>query len=316
MATTTLPGRSLLLTQAVIVVLAACALASVAMPTRAQDIEPRAYSNAPVGVNFLIVGYAYTRGGVAFGPSLPITNPNLNTSSAVIAYARVLDLWGMSAKFDATVPYTWLSGTADYMGQTIARNVNGFANSTFRLSINLYGAPALTLKEFADYEQDLIIGASLRVNPPWSQYDDDKLVNIGTNSWSFKPQAGISKAMGPWTLEATAAVTYYTQNNDFYGGNTLSQSPLYSLQGHVIYGFKSGIWASLDATYFTGGRTTVNGVLNSDLEQNWRVGGTLAFPVDRANSIKFYASKGVAARTGDNYDLIGVAWQYRFGGGL
>ena len=86
------------------------------IPACAQDIEPRAYSNAPVGVNFLIAGYAYTRGGVAFGPSLPITNPNLNTSSAVIAYARVLDLWGMSAKFDATVPYTWLSGTADYQG--------------------------------------------------------------------------------------------------------------------------------------------------------------------------------------------------------
>ena len=72
----------------------------------AQDIEPRAYSNAPVGVNFLIAGYGYTRGGVAFGPSLPITNPDLHTSNAVVAYARVLDLWGKSAKFDATLPYT------------------------------------------------------------------------------------------------------------------------------------------------------------------------------------------------------------------
>jgi hypothetical protein len=113
-----------------------------------------------------------------------------------------------------------------------------------------------------------------------------------------------------------AAATFYTDNHDFFGGNTLSQSPLYSLQGHVIYGFSSGIWASLDATYFVGDRTTNNGVLNSDLEQNWRVGGTLAFPVNRQNSIKFYASKGVSARTGNNYDLIGIAWQYRFGGGL
>ncbi len=308
--------RSILATKQVIVLLAACLLIGGGSLVCAQDIEPRAYSNAPIGVNFLIAGYAFTRGGVAFGPTLPITNPNLNTSSAVMAYARVLDLWGLSAKFDATVPYTWLSGTADYMGQTIPRNVNGFANPTFRLSINFYGAPALALKEFADYEQDLIIGASLRVTPPWSQYDDSKLVNIGTNSWSFKPQVGISKAIGPWTVEGTAAVTFYTNNNDFYGGNTLSQSPLYGLQGHLIYGFRSGIWASLDATYFTGGRTTVNGALNNDLQQNWRVGGTLAFPVDQANSIKFYASKGVSARTGDNYDLIGVAWQYRFGGGL
>src|SRR4029077_1777050 len=129
-------------------VLAGCVFAGGTLPARAQDIEPRAYSNAPVGVNFLIAGYAYTRGGVGLGASLPIANPNLNTSSAVVAYATVLDLWGMSAKFDAIVPYTWLSGTADYKGETVQRDVNGFGNSAFRLSVNLYGAPALSLKEF------------------------------------------------------------------------------------------------------------------------------------------------------------------------
>ena len=57
-------------------------------------------------------------------------------------------------------------------------------------------------------------------------------------------------------------------------------------------------------------------MLNNDLQQNWRLGATLALPVDRLNSIKFYASSGVSARTGNNYDLVGVAWQYRWGGGL
>lgn len=228
----------------------------------------------------------------------------------------MLDLWGMSAKFDATLPYTWLSGTVDYRGQEILRTVDGFANPAFRLSINLYGAPALTLKEFADWEQDLIIGASVRVVPPWGQYDDSKLVNIGTNRWSFKPAVGISKAVGPWTMEFEAAATFYTDNTGFFGGNTHSQDPLYSFQGHVIYGFRSGIWTSLDATYFAGGRTSLNGVLNSDLQQNWRLGGTLALPVNRENSIKFYASSGVSSRTGNDYDLIGVAWQYRWGAGL
>ena len=223
---------------------------------------------------------------------------------------------GSPAKFDAIVPYTWLSGTADYQGQPIERTVNGSANSMFRLSINLYGAPALPLKEFVDWEQDLIIGASLQVSAPWSQYDPSRIVNIGTNRWSFKPEIGISKAAGPWTLEAQAAATIFTDNDDFYGGNTRSQDPLYSLQGHVIYSLRSGIWVSVDATYFTGGRTTVNGVLNNDLQQNWRLGATLALPVDRLNSVKLYASSGVAARTGNNYDLIGIAWQYRWGGGL
>jgi len=299
-----------------LVVLAACVLAWVVPPAGAQDIEPRAYSNAPVGVNFLIAGYAYTRGGLPSDTAAPITNANLNTSNAVLAYARALDLWGLSGKFDAIVPYTWLSGTAEYRGEPVERTVSGFGNSAFRLSINLYGAPALTLKEFADWKQDLIVGASLQVLAPWSQYDSGRLVNIGTNRWAFKPEVGISKAVGPWTLEMQAAAAIYTDNDDFYGGNTRSQDPLYSLQGHLIYGFRSGIWASLDATYFTGGRTTINGVLNNDVQRNWRVGATLAFPVDRANSIKFYASSGVSARTGNNYDAIGVAWQYRWGGGL
>ena len=124
-------------------VLAACMLTGVASPARAQDIEPRAYSNAPVGVNFLIAGYVYTRGGLSFDPAVPITDANLDTSNAVLAYATVLDLWGMSGKFDAIVPYTWLSGTAKYQGEPVERIVNGFARPAFRLSIqSLRGAGA------------------------------------------------------------------------------------------------------------------------------------------------------------------------------
>ena len=283
---------------------------------QAQEIEPRAYSNAPLGMNFVIAGYAYTQGAVPFDASLPVKNAQLKTSNAVLAYARVFDVWGQSGKFDAIVPYTGLSGTAEVAGQPFERNVTGFADPRFRLSVNLYGAPALTLREFRNYEQDLIIGASLQVSMPASQYDSSRVVNIGTNRWSFRPEVGISKAVGPWTLEFQAAATLFTDTRDFYGGHTRSQDPIYSLQGHVIYGFRSGVWASLDATTFAGGRTTLNGVRGDDRQQNWRVGGTLAFPVDVRHSIKIYASSGVSARTDNNYDLIGIAWQYRWGGGL
>ena len=291
-------------------------LAASGSVVHAQSIEPRAYSNAPVGVNFLIAGYAYTRGGVSFDTSLPITDPELTTSSAVLGYARALDLWGKSGKFDVIVPYTWLSGSATYRGDPVQREVDGFADPLFRLSVNLYGAPALTVPEFKAYEQDLIVGASLQVSAPAGQYDDTKLVNLGTHRWFFKPEVGVSKALGQWTLELQAGATLFTDNKHFYNGNTRSQDPLYSFQGHAIYNSRSGIWGSLDATYVTGGRTTLNGALNDDLQQNWRVGGTLAFPVDAQNSVKLYASSGVSARTGNSFDLIGIAWQYRWGGGL
>jgi len=292
------------------------ALAAGAQDARAQDIEPRAYSNAPIGVNFLVAGYAYTRGGLAFDSALPITDPELTTSNAVAAYARVIAIAGQSARIEAIVPYAWLSGSAIYKGEPVERVVEGFTNAAFRLSVNLYGAPALSLKEFAGWEQDLIVGASLRVTVPWGQYDNTRVVNIGTNRWSFKPEIGVSKAVGNWTFELTGAVTFFTDNDDFYGGRTRAQDPLYSVQTHVIYSFRNGIWGSLDGTWFAGGRTTLDGTLNADLQQNWRLGGTLAFPIDRYNSIKFYANSGVSSRTGNDYDLVGVAWQYRWGGGL
>ena len=169
-----IPARAYLATA-----LSACAQVLMATAVQAQSIEPRAYSNAPIGVNFLIGGYAYTRGGIAFDTSLPIGDPSLTTSSGVLGYARALSLWGMSGKFDAIVPYTWLSGTATYSGAPISREVNGLADPAFRLSVNFYGAPALSLPEFKSYEQDLIRGGSLQVSVPAGQCDDTKLINIG-----------------------------------------------------------------------------------------------------------------------------------------
>ena len=200
-------------------------------------------------------------------------------------------------------------------GRYAARS-NGFSDARFRLSVNLYGAPALTLKEFAGYEQDLIIGATLSATVPSGQYDPARLVNLGTNRWSFTPEVGVSKALGSWTLELAAAATLYTDNDDFFGGNTRSQDPLYLMQGHVIYSFPWGIWASIDPTYFIGGRSTIDGIQSNNFQENWRVGATLAVPVNARNSVKLFASSGVSARTGNNYDQIGIAWQYRWGGGL
>jgi hypothetical protein len=297
---------------------AACLAAGLLVTPAAwsQDIEPRAYANAPVGVNFLVAGYAYTQGGLAFDSALPVSNPQLETDNGVFAYARVIDLWGNSAKIDAIIPVTQLAGSADFRGGKVEREVDGLGDAKFRLSTNLYGSPALSLQEFKNYRQDLIFGGSLQVTVPTGQYDETRLINIGANRWSFKPELGISKALGHWTLEAAAGATFYTDNQEFFNGHTRAQDPIYALQGHAIYSARSGIWGSVDLNYFAGGQSSLDGVRNDDLQENWRVGGTLAFPVDKHNSVKLYASSGISARTGNNFDLLGIAWQHRWGGGL
>ena len=123
------------------------------------------------------------------------------------------------------------------------------------------------MKEFAAYRQDLIVGVSVQVSAPLGQYDNSKLLNLGNNRWSFRPELGISKAWGPWTVEVAPSVTFFTDNTDFYYGSLFAQAPIYLLRGHIMYNFQSGAWVSLDGSYFTGGRTTVNGV-RGDNEQD------------------------------------------------
>lgn len=283
---------------------------------KGQDLEPRTYANTPVGLNFLIAGYGYTAGGVATDPALPIENTQIELHAGVLAYARAIDVYGKSAKFDVAVPYASLQGTSTVIGEDRSREVSGLADPRFHFSINFFGAPALSLEEFAKYEQDTIVGANVEVTVPGGQYDAGKLVNLGTNRWSIKPELGVSKRMGPVTLELASGVRFYSDNDEFFGGKLRSQDPTYSVQGHLIYYITHGIWMAADATFYTGGQTRVDGQKNEDNLENSRAGGTLALPVSRANSIKLYYSTAISGRQGSDFDTTGVVWQYRFGGGL
>jgi hypothetical protein len=281
-----------------------------------QDLEPRAYANAPVGLNFIVAGYNYSTGGVATDPTVPVENAEINVNSFQLGYARTLNVWDMSSKISMVIPSAHLSGSAEYLGDPVQRDITGLADPRFGFTLNLFGAPALDLDEFKSYQQDLILGVSLKVTAPLGQYDSSKLVNIGTNRWSFEPEIGVSKRVGPLTLELAAAVNFFTNNNDYLNGQSFEQEPIYAFQGHLIYSFKAGIWFALDGTYYTGGVTTIDGKEGDTLQENTRVGATLSIPVSRRNSIKLNASSGVSTRTGSDFDTVGIAWQYRWGGGL
>jgi len=296
--------------------LTAIALILLAAAAHSQDLEPRAYSNTPVGLNFLVAGYGYADGKIAFDPALPIDNAQFHSNAEILAFARSLDAWGDSAKFDVTALYSSLSAHALVSGQPQERNISGFQDPRFRLSVNLYGAPALSPKEFAGYQQDLIVGASLSVTPPLGQYDDTKFLNLGNHRWTFKPELGISKAWGQWTVDILPSATFYTDNTNFYFGHRFAQAPQYAVQGHLIYNFKSGVWVALDGTYFTGNRTTVDGLRGNNLQQNTRAGTTVALPVNRYNSVKINVSTGTSTRTGNTFNAVGFVWQYRWGAGF
>ena len=282
----------------------------------AQSLEPRAYSNAPTGLNFVFAGFQHSSGALIFDASVPVTDADAEIDLTLFGYARTLDVAGKLAKIGVVIPYASLAadGFVDDVFRT--RDTDGLGDPVLYFSYNFYGAPARSLKEFKSYQPTTVSGFTFKLTAPLGTYDSDKLINIGTNRWSLESGVGISHPVANWTLEASAAVTLYTDNNNFNSGQTRQQDPIYSTQLHVTYSFPRNIWVALGATYFTGGQTTIDGVDKHDRQENWRTGVTLALPVGRYHSIKLYGSSGVSQRFGNNYDALGLVWQYRWGAGL
>lgn len=295
-----------------------CVLVAVVSPgaTGAQEIEPRAYSNIPLDLNFLVVGYAHAAGGFAADPTLPFEDASLRTDALLFGYAHSIDVGGQSGKVDVVVPYVWLEGSARFAGEPQHRRVAGFGDPRVRISWNLVGAPALTLSEFAAYRQETIVGLSLQASLPLGQYDETRLVNLGSHRWWIKPEMGVSQAAGRWTFELAASAMFFGENANYLGGRSREQDPVYSLQGGMIYGFGRGIWVALHGNYYTGGRTRVDGVEGDDLQQNSLLRVTAAWPLNARDSLKVFAGTGVSTRTGTDFDTVSIAWQRRWGRGL
>jgi len=279
----------------------------------AQDLEPRLYSNLPLDINFLVLGYTRSVGNVLIDPAIELENADLTSDGPILGYARSLGFGGLSGKFDIGLANLCLSGSATFEGELFTRDVCGWSDARLRIAVNFLGAPALKLREFAGYRQNLVVGASLQLSAPIGDYDPDRLVNIGTNRWAAKTEIGVSKAVNRWLFELALAGTFYEENDDFFGGRTRKQDPIYSLQAHLVRSFDRGIWIALDATQYQGGQTQTGGVVDRNRQSNSRFGLTLSVPINSHHSVKINASSGVETRTGSDFDTVGLAWQYRWG---
>jgi hypothetical protein len=154
------------------------------------------------------------------------------------------------------------------------------------------------------------LGASLSISAPTGQYDPDKLINIGTNRWAFKPEIGLTVPHDRWMFDLFVGVWLFSDNPDFFGGVHRSQEPMPTLQWHVSYTIRPRAWVALDSTYYFGGETSANGVSSGDDKDNSRVGLTLSLPAGKSQSIKLNWSRGATARLGSNFTTFGIGWQY------
>jgi hypothetical protein len=275
-----------------------------------QELEPRAYSPAPVGLNFAIAAYGRSEGGVLTDPSAPISNIEAKLNFGAAGYGRTFGLAGHSASALLVVPYVWGDIKGEVFEEARAITRSGIGDAKLRLAMNLIGGPALTPKEFRQREQKMTLGTSLSIVAPTGQYDPDKLINIGLNRWAFKPEIGLMIPHDRWMFDAFAGVWLFTDNTDYFGGVRREQDPMPTLQGHVSYTVRPGLWVAFDATYYFEGQTTVNGVRQTDRKDNTRAGITASVPIGKQNSLKVNWSRGATTRIGSNFTTWGIAWQH------
>ncbi len=291
-------------------ILVAAALACIGAPVRAQEMEPRAYSPSPVGTTFLGLSWQRSSGGVTTDPTLPITNVDAEIDSAIVGVVRTFGLGGRSASIGFAVPYTRADVSGEVFEESRTAKRSGFADARLRLAVNLLGGPAMDRGQFARRVPGTTLGMSLVVAAPTGEYDNDKLVNLGTNRWAFKPELGLYQPLGPWSLEISAGAWFFGDNDAFFGNSQREQDPLTTMQAHIGYTFRPRLWIAGNATWYGGGRTTVDGIRKADRQEATRLGLTLSMPLTGDQSLKVAWSDGASTRIGSDFTTWTVAWQY------
>lgn len=265
-------------------------------------------------MNFFGGGFAHSEADISFDPVLRIENGQMDLHTWVAKYLRTFSLFNKSARIHLLQGYQegrW-TGLLNGVPTTVRRS--GWADTRLGFAINLYGAPPLEGKEYAAYraalDTETIVGAGLSLQLPTGDYMDDKLINLGTNRYTFRPRFGVVHTRGKWSAEVTGVIELYTDNRDFFNGKTLENAPLYVIHGHLIHTFRPGLWAGVSAGYDYGGRSTIDGVEKEDRRQNVGWSLSFGFPVSRHLGVKLaYIGTRTQEETGIDSDscVVGVS---------
>jgi hypothetical protein len=292
-----------------------CALLVLAAASvvRGQELEPRVYLASPVGSNVVVVAAARSTGDVILDPTIPIENVHARVGAIVFGYYRTFGLFGRSASLGGTAPMLRASARGEIDGVEGRVSRLGQGDVTTRLTVNLVGFPAMDTATFVKRGPRPGLGASIVVNVPAGQYLSGKVINLGANRWSYKPELGLTLPFGErWLFDTYFGVWLFSDNDDYLGG-TRAQAPLVTTQMHLSYNLSRRAWAALDGTFYSGGRTTVNDTAHAERQNNTRIGGTIALPIANRQSLRVAVSKGARVRLGSNFTTLSVAWNYGWG---
>jgi hypothetical protein len=282
----------------------------------AQFTDPHTYDNTPVGTNQLELSYAYVRANASVDTSLIVTGARFNLNQGIIDYTRYFGFLHRLMWAEVGVPVAKLDGSIT--GTNIQGSTTGAGDSSYQLAMLLKGGPALAVTQLEQYKPTTIVGASLTITAPTGSYDANKILNLGSDRWSFKPEIAVSHPFGPsqkWQFDTYANAYFYSDNTSYRGREILRQEPLPGLEGHISYSFNDHLWASLDTRYSFRGTTFLDGVNQDNAQKNFIVGSEISISVNSRNSLVLEFAKVPVHHNGPALAGFSVKYDYTWGKG-
>jgi hypothetical protein len=163
-------------------------------------------------------------------------------------------------------------------------------------------APAATGREFVALTPGFTLTTLAKLTAPTGDYTSARIINLGANRWAVQLGAPLAYYLGATfvdprltTFELVPSVTFFTDNDDPNGAETISQKPLFRLEGHVTHNLHPKLWVSFDGLYNYGAMTTTDGVEDENTQSYLSLGGTAGLTLSRHLIVKATYG-GVVAR--------------------
>lgn len=238
----------------------------------------RDWQNTPTNLNMVFGYYNRVDTNTPIDTTLPINGLSLNADLYLFRYARSFGIDGRNSAIQFIQPYADVSASFDNAQFFSGTKRNGGMGDTqIVFAHNIFGGPALTAEEFASWKPETFLTGALWMTMPTGDYDKDRIINIGSNRWVFKPELGFGTPIGPTWLEINTYVSLFGDNKDYHGDSKLEQKPLYAIEGHYSYTINRALWVSLDATYNRGGESRIDGDWQDNKQENGLLGASLGF---------------------------------------
>jgi hypothetical protein len=139
----------------------------------------------------------------------------------------------------------------------------GMMDSQVNFRMGLHNAPALNIIELAQWERKFQVYGFFGVTLPTGEYDSSRRINLGANRWAFRLGLPMVLPLNqnkkrPADLEFHPNISFFTNNNDPFVGDSKKQKPLLRLNTAVTKYFTSKFYASLGAGYLFGAVTQID----------------------------------------------------------